>query len=160
MFGFCRSRGLNSAGSWSVPLHACLYSTPSYGSLRPDVATVVSRACSHGAAPTRAHRRAATRILHYLVSTCELGLRFPVSTQDPSVSAYVDVAFTYEPGRKSRYGYAVFLGSYLVSWASKCTTMVCLSTAEAEFVAATEAAKDVVWLRGLLLEYTQHKWVF
>ena len=30
--------------------------------------------------------------------------------------------------------------------------MVCLSTAESEFVAATEAAKDVVWLRGLLLE--------
>ena len=30
--------------------------------------------------------------------------------------------------------------------------MVCLSTAETEFVAATEAAKDVVWLRGLLLE--------
>ena len=30
--------------------------------------------------------------------------------------------------------------------------MVCLSTAEAEFVAATEAAKDVIWLRGLLKE--------
>ena len=65
----------------------------------------------------------------------------------------MDAAFANEPGRKSRYGYAVFLGSCLVSWASKCTTMVCLSTAEAEFVAATEAAKDdVVWLRGLLLE--------
>ena len=43
---------------------------------RPDVATVVSRACSHGAAPTRAHWRAAIRILRYLLSTCELGLRF------------------------------------------------------------------------------------
>ena len=30
--------------------------------------------------------------------------------------------------------------------------MVCLSTAEAEFVAATEAAKDVVWFRGILNE--------
>ena len=30
--------------------------------------------------------------------------------------------------------------------------MVCLSTAEAEFVAATEAAKDVLWLQGLLGE--------
>ena len=119
---------------------------------RPDVVTVVSRACSHGAAPTRAHWRAAIRILRYLLSTCEHGLRFPISKQDPSVSAYVDAAFANEPGRKSRYGYAVFLGPCLVSWASKCTTMVCLSTAEAEFVAATEAAKDVVWLRGLLLE--------
>ena len=38
------------------------------------------------------------------------------------------------------------------SWMSKCTTMVCLSTAEAEFIAATEAAKDVIWIRGLLSE--------
>ena len=30
--------------------------------------------------------------------------------------------------------------------------MVCLSTAEAEFVAATEVAKDVLWVRGLLTE--------
>ena len=30
--------------------------------------------------------------------------------------------------------------------------MVCLSTAEAKFVAATEAAKDVVWIKGLLDE--------
>ena len=44
------------------------------------------------------------------------------------------------------------LSSWVRVWASKCTTMVCLSTAEAEFVAATEAAKDVVWLRGLLSE--------
>ena len=119
---------------------------------RPDVTTVVSRVCIHGAAPTRTHRRATIRILRYLLSTCELGLRFPVSKQDPSVSAYVDAAFANEPSRKSRYGYAVFLGSCLVSWVSKCTTMVCLSTAETEFVAATEAAKDVVWLRGLLME--------
>ena len=30
--------------------------------------------------------------------------------------------------------------------------MVCLSTAEAEYIAATEAAKDVIWLRGVLNE--------
>ena len=42
--------------------------------------------------------------------TCEHGLRFPISKQEPSVSAYVDAAFANEPGRKSRYGYAVLLG--------------------------------------------------
>ena len=30
--------------------------------------------------------------------------------------------------------------------------MVCLSTAEAEFVAATEAAKELTWLRNILTE--------
>lgn len=30
--------------------------------------------------------------------------------------------------------------------------MTCLSTAEAEYVAATEAAKELIWLRNLLTE--------
>ena len=30
--------------------------------------------------------------------------------------------------------------------------MVCQSTSEAEFVAANECVKDILWLRGILLE--------
>ena len=119
---------------------------------RPDIATVVSRACAHGSSPTKAHWRAAIRILRYLKSTINLGLVYRKRINQPLVSAYVDAAFANEPRRRSRYGYAVFLSGCLISWASRCTTMVCLSTAEAEFVAATEAAKDVLWLRGLLKE--------
>ena len=43
---------------------------------RPDIATVVSRACSHGSAPTKAHWRAALRILRYLKTTINLGLTY------------------------------------------------------------------------------------
>jgi len=66
--------------------------------------------------------------------------------------SYVDAAFANEAGRRSRYGYAVFLASCLISWSTKSTTMVCLSTAESEFVAATEVVKDVLWVRGVLSE--------
>lgn len=31
--------------------------------------------------------------------------------------------------------------------------MVCQSTAEAEFVAANEAVKDIIWVRGILVEF-------
>ena len=59
---------------------------------------------------------------------------------------------THELDRRSRYGFTVFLGACLISWISKYTVIVCLSTSEAEFVAVTEAAKDVIWVRGFLDE--------
>lgn len=69
-----------------------------------------------------------------------------------NVSVFADTTFTNELDRHSRYGFTVFLGACLISWISKCTTMVCLSTSEAEFVAATEATKDVIWIRDFLNE--------
>src|ERR1700678_2873645 len=39
-----------------------------------------------------------------------------------------------------------------VSWSSKKQELVTLSTAEAEYVAKTHAAKEAIWLRHLLTE--------
>ena len=53
---------------------------------------------------------------------------------------------------KSQGGYLMFVGGSLVSWSSrrhKCRT---LSSMEAEHVEASEASKEVVWLRVLLEE--------
>ena len=57
------------------------------------------------------------------------------------------------------YGHAVYLSECLVCWLTKSTTAVCLSTAEAEYIAATETTKDVVWVRNLLQElgFTQEQ---
>ena len=119
---------------------------------RPDVATCISRACQHSVAPTLSHWRAAIRILRYLLTTSSLSLRYRRNNRPPAVLTFVDAGFANESGKRSRYGFAVFVGQCLVCWATKATSMVCLSTAESEFVAATEAVKDVLWLRGLLSE--------
>lgn len=68
------------------------------------------------------------------------------------VSAYADAAFANETGMRSRYGHAIYLSDCLVCWLTKATSAVCLSTAEAEFIAAAEAAKDILWLRNFLTE--------
>ena len=44
------------------------------------------------------------------------------------------------------------LGEGIVSWSSKKQPIVALSSAEAEYIAATHAAKEILWLRALLTE--------
>jgi hypothetical protein len=46
----------------------------------------------------------------------------------------------------------VKIGSGAISWSSKLQSIVTLSTTEAEYVAAVEAAKEIVWLRQFLSE--------
>ena len=125
---------------------------------RPDIAVAVSRACRHSKAPTKAHWRAAIRILRYLLATGKVALVYARSVRPVIVFAFADAAFGNELGMRSRYGHAVYLAGCLVTWLTKATTAVCLSTAEAEYIAAAEAAKDVLWLRNLLHElgFPQH----
>jgi hypothetical protein len=53
---------------------------------------------------------------------------------------------------KSTGGYLVKLGTGAVSWSSKLQTMVALSTTEAEYIAAVEAAKEIIWMRQFMGE--------
>lgn len=47
------------------------------------------------------------------------------------------------------------LGSGAISWSSKKQEVVALSTSEAEYIAATSAACQVVWLRRLVADFNQ-----
>jgi hypothetical protein len=66
---------------------------------------------------------------------------------------YVDASWAADRDtRRSRFGFAVFYGRALVSWRSKLHNCVSLSSAEAEYIGATEACKETMWLRHLLHE--------
>ena len=120
---------------------------------RPDVQVAVSRACSFTQGATLAHWRAALRILRYLYTTRAFALTYNKSpVRPPNVSAYVDAAYGNEHGHRSRRGHLVLLADCVVIWTTRATGTVCQSTSEAEFAAANECVKDVLWLRGLLRE--------
>ena len=54
--------------------------------------------------------------------------------------------------RKSTSGYLITFSGGAVSWQSKVQKCVVLSTTEAEYIAATEACKNILWLKRFLLE--------
>ena len=69
---------------------------------------------------------------------------------DSVLSGYVDSDFTGDlDRRRSLTGYIFSIGGCAVSWKATLQPTVALSTTEAEFMAATEAVKEAMWLRGL-----------
>ncbi|KAH9793297.1 hypothetical protein KPL71_004477 [Citrus sinensis] len=64
---------------------------------------------------------------------------------------YCDSDFTGDlDKRRSTTDYVFPLGGGPVSWRSILQSTIALSTTEAEYMAATEAVKEVIWLKGLL----------
>ena len=57
--------------------------------------------------------------------------------------------------RKSTSGYVFLLGNKAISWASKKQMTIALSSAEAEYMAATSVACEATWLRKILQDVQQ-----
>ncbi|RVW61470.1 Retrovirus-related Pol polyprotein from transposon TNT 1-94 [Vitis vinifera] len=69
------------------------------------------------------------------------------------LQGYVDANFAGNiDSRKSTTGFVFTLGGTAISWTSNLQKIVTLSTTEAEYVAATEAGKEMIWLHGFLDE--------
>ena len=54
--------------------------------------------------------------------------------------------------KRSTIGYVFNVDGTAVSWISKLQKVVALSSIEAEYIAATEASKEVIWLQRFMEE--------
>ena len=112
---------------------------------RSDVATAVSMCARYLAQPRQAHLEAAKRVLRYLYHTRNLPLVYnKTDLKNLRITVFADSSWANDVDtRRSRYGYAIYVGRALVSWRSKLHSCVAMSTAEAEYCAATEAGKVI-----------------
>jgi hypothetical protein len=126
-------------------------------STRPDIAHAVNTLAGFNSNPRRVHLRAVKRILRYLAGTRSIGLTYRHSADmnqaDIGPVFYTDSDWASDKlTRRSVSGYTGIMCGAAVTWASKKQQTVALSSAEAEYVAATETTKEILWLRGLLSE--------
>jgi len=111
---------------------------------RPDIMHVVSLASRFMETPKETHSQAVKRIVRYVNETKQYGVLYK-ATSDFRLVGYTDSHWAGSvDDRKSMLGYVFQLGSRAISWASKKQPIVSLSTAEAEYIAATAAACQVV----------------
>ena len=90
-------------------------------------------------------------ILRYLRGTTTHALCFGGS--DTFLQGYVDSNMVGDKyNRRSTTRYVFTMGGTTISWILKLQKVVSLSTIEAEYVAATEASKEMIWLQRFMEE--------
>lgn len=121
---------------------------------RPDISYAVGVLARFSANPGVMHWRAVKHLFCYLQGTKDYKLVLGPSDSDELFTTFSDSDHggCKDSGR-STGGYLIRFGSGAVSWSSKLQPIVALSTTEAEFVAAVEAGKEIVWMRNILLEF-------
>ena len=73
---------------------------------------------------------------------------------DTVLQGYVDAFMVGDKdNRRSTTGYVFTIGGTKVSWILKPQKVVSLSTMEAEYVAVTEASKEMIWLQRFMEEF-------
>jgi hypothetical protein len=118
---------------------------------RPDIAQVVGAASRYMTNPSIEHWNTIKRILRYIKGTLNVALCYGGS--EFTVRGYVNSDFAGDlEKRKFTTGYVFIIAGGAVSWVSKLQTVVALSTTEAEYMAATQACKEAIWMKKLMEE--------
>ena len=122
---------------------------------RPDIAHAVGVVSRYSANPNQRHMDAVRRVYAYLKKYPDIG---PIYSATSSQSLCELVGFVdsdwagCHDTRRSTTGWVFTLGGCVIAWASRRQKSVALSTCEAEYIAAAEAAKEAIWLLSLLKE--------
>ena len=105
--------------------------------------------------PSKLHLGAAKRVLRYIAGTSEHGIWY-FKVTNFTLTGFTDSDYADNiDDRKSTSGFLFNLGSGAISWSSMKQEIVSLSTSEAEYIAATSAACQAVWLRRLVADFIQ-----
>jgi hypothetical protein len=125
---------------------------------RPDITFTVNRLSRHLMSPNEAAVNAVKHLVRYLLGTKDLGIVYQrqVGSGFPEITAYSDSDWAGDhKDFKSTTGFIIMLNGGPISWKSRKQTVQAKSSAEAEYVAASACASEVLWFRNIYLELHQ-----
>ena len=147
---------LQKLGQFKEVIGALLYLSTR---TRPDIATAVNFLARDSSAPTDGSWIGVKRVLRYLRGTKDLGLFFKNGARHslPEMEVYSDADWAGDlKDRKSTSGMTISLNGVLIAWHSRKQQAVAMSSSEAEYIALSDCAKEVIWIRQLLGELGWH----
>ncbi|KAJ0868674.1 putative RNA-directed DNA polymerase [Helianthus annuus] len=121
---------------------------------RPDLSFSVGLVSCYMQSPKQSHTAAIKQILRYIRGTMNFGIRYG-KDGTKELNGFSDSSHSVgrDDGR-STTGHVFYYGNCPITWCSQKQQTVALSSCEAEFMAATSAACQALWLRELLSEIT------
>jgi len=121
---------------------------------RPDIMYATSLLTRFNENPGLGHWKATVKILAYLHRTLDYKLTYGAIEAD--LAGYSDADGSMLEDRKAVSGYAFIVDGGAITWSSKKQELVSLSTTESEYVAATHATKEALWLVSLIRQIFGH----
>ena len=128
---------------------------------RPDISHAYSELSKFVQRPGQKHMDAAEYCLKYLSGTADLCIHYG-RTKDGNTEGrelnnlwgWVDADFAADlDTRRSHTGYIIMMNGGPISWKSVKQKSVSLSTAESEWYAASEAGKELLYLRIIMRDF-------
>lgn len=119
---------------------------------RPDLAQALSILSKYNSCPREQHWQGVKRVLRYLKGTLDFALAYR-KVNEPKIICYTDADWAGDhANRRSISGMVSFLSSGPISYKSQQQPVVALSTTESEYIAATIAVKELIWLQRFISE--------
>ncbi|KAK8701528.1 hypothetical protein V6N13_019915 [Hibiscus sabdariffa] len=119
---------------------------------RPDLSCALSMTSRYQANPGEGPWITVKNILKYLKRTKDVFLVYGGEEQ-LSIKGYTDASFqTDKDDSRSQSGFVFCRNGGAVSWKSSKQGTIADSTTEAEYIAASEAAKEAVWIKKFVTE--------
>jgi hypothetical protein len=122
---------------------------------RPDLAYTVGYMSRYMEEPREEHLTAVKCILPYITGTMNWGVTYTPGErgEEPCLMSFSDSDMAGDQDdRKSTSGMVYFISNNPITWQTSKQKVVALSTCEAEYVAASAAACQAVWLAQLMGE--------
>lgn len=119
---------------------------------RPDISYALNIFSQFQSNPGISHWMGLLKLLGYVKYTKDLQLNLSKIT-DLNLITYTDADFANnKDDRTSMGGMIVLIDKVPITWRSSKQKLVCLSSMESEFVALTEASKELIWYQRILKE--------
>ncbi|KAL7572873.1 hypothetical protein ACA910_004527 [Epithemia clementina (nom. ined.)] len=115
---------------------------------RPDICNATRELSKAMDGAGERHMKELQKVIKFVLSTKDNGLRIEPRLEEKwSLEAYSDADFaTDQDTRISVYGYVIYFMRVPIAWKSKGMKSVVLSTTEAEYVAASEVVKELIFI--------------
>jgi hypothetical protein len=118
---------------------------------RPDIMLALAFLTSRALAPTQEDQHKLDRLLKYVNGTRDLKLCLS-STDDPTVTAYVDSSYGVHMDGKGHTGGVLTLGQGAIHVRSTRQKLVARSSTESELIGLTDYSSHVLHMREFLLQ--------
>ena len=118
---------------------------------RPDICYAVNQLSQVMVKPTKLFWKVGKHVLRYLRGTSEYGLWYR-QMDEVKLHGFTDADWVGSPTYKKSTSRGIFsIGSTAISWYSRKKRSVALSSAEVEYMAASLAACEAIWMRKILV---------